>query len=89
MASGGRSPRALLAAFDDRANRAWARVRELEEEASALPPHAGLERLPELFKANDLEGMYRVQKEVEQARAEQRGGCDRGAPAPGAERCSV
>jgi hypothetical protein len=78
VASGGRSPRALLAAFDDRANRAWARVRELEEEASAMPPIAGglrrlLElqrRLPELDKAGDVEGVHRVQEEVERIQAE-------------------
>ena len=65
-----------LREFGNRRQRAWERVRELEEEAAASERDFGrtapwLKRLLEADKAGDVEGMSGAQREAEQARAEQ------------------
>lgn len=74
-ASKGRTIGWRLREFGNGRQRAWERVRELEEEAASDRDFGAtasrLGRLVEAAKAGDVEGMYSAQKEAEQARAEQ------------------
>jgi hypothetical protein len=69
-ASEDRNPGRFLGARSDRRERAWQRVRELEERAARLVPLPDAGRMKELIEAGDVEALRRLTEELEQANEE-------------------